>query len=111
MSTFRVIWNLGAAASIFCLFYIMLQAKHWVCNDPLWLRYFRLCAFLVCCALCAYSIGNGEWQVTLPALLTLYGGLLLALTNAISLCLRAINENGNVKTNGPTSLDTNRIHH
>lgn len=92
---FRWLWDIGAIIGAFCLLYSMVTVKLWINGNTGWLLHFRIGAFIVETVLIVYSVGNNDWQPDLPAVLTLWGGVLIVWSNAVSLYIRACEYNKN----------------
>ena len=98
----RTLWDIGVVSGVASLLYVMLHAEMWVREDPPWLRPIRIIGFLVASGMVADSLVR-EWEIPMPALLTLYGGVIPIAINALSLVLRVARKREHVAS----SLDTN----
>lgn len=92
----RVLWEIGVIVGVTCLLYVMLHAEMWPREVVSWLRPIRIIGFLVASGMVANSFVDREWEVPMPALLTLWGGNLVIGINALSIILRVAKKRANV---------------
>ena len=98
----RTLWEIGVVVGVASLLYVMLHAEMWVSDDPPWLRPIRIIGFIVASGMVADSLVE-QWEVPMPALLTLWGGVIPISINSLSLVLKVAKKRAHVAS----SLDAN----
>ena len=87
-------WTIGVLIGAGSLLYVMFHAQIWAQDDPKWFRGYRVTSFAVAAGMVCYSVGNQDWEIPLPALLTLYAGDLVIFNNAVSLAIKVARHAG-----------------
>ncbi len=85
----RWLWDIGAIIGAFCLLYAMIKVDLWINGNKGWLLHFRVWAFIIETALIVWSVADNTWAPTIQCVLTLWGGVIIVWSNAVSLFIRA----------------------
>jgi len=102
MSLMRWLWDIGAIIGAVCLLYAMVKVDLWINGNKGWLLHFRIWAFIAEAVLIVWSVADNTWKPDIPAALTLWGGVLIVWSNAVSLYIRACEQK---RENVPSPLD------